>query len=145
MIVDSSAVMAVLEGEPEHERLLHAIARGPARMSAATWLELGIVADARSTAHGERLDELLRVLGVEVVDVTRRQAEVARLAHRRFGRGSGSAARLNYGDCYAYALAVTEGEPLLFVGEDFTHTDIAPVHARPARRTGGNGPVEQLV
>lgn len=126
MIVDSSALMAILEGEAGSDAVLAAAAAGPCRMSAATWVEVSIVADARSAAHGERLDELIRALEVEIVPVSTRQAEVARLAYRRYGRGSGSAARLNYGDCFSYALSVTAGEPLLFVGSDFTETDIAP-------------------
>lgn len=125
MIIDSSALMAILNGEPEGERLLRAAAAGPCLISAATAVEVGIVADARSARHGERLDELLRVLEVEVEPVTVRQAEVARLAYRRYGRGSGSRANLNDGDCFAYALSVTTGQPLLYVGEDFTHTDMA--------------------
>lgn len=125
MIVDSSGLMAILQQEPEGDRLLATIAASQCRISAATMVEIGIVADARSSAHGERLDELLDVLDIEVVPVTVRQAQVARLAYRRFGRGSGSPARLNVGDCFSYALAVEAGQPLLFVGEDFTHTDIA--------------------
>lgn len=126
MIVDSSALMAILQAEPEAEAVLKVAAAGPCRMSAATWVEVSIVADARSAAHGERLDELIGVLEIEIVPVSARQAEVARLAYRRYGRGSASSARLNYGDCFAYALSVTAGEPLLFVGSDFTETDIAP-------------------
>jgi ribonuclease VapC len=91
---------------------------------------LCIVADSRSAAHGERLDAVLTSLEIELVPVTVRHAEVARLAHRRFGRGSGSRARLNYGDCFAYALSVVSGEPLLYVGEDFTHTDVAVALSR---------------
>ncbi len=125
MIIDTSAVMAVLTGEPGAERLLRALASGHCRMSAATWLELSIVADARSAAHGQRLDQVLAGLEVEVVPVDLAQAQVARAAYQRFGRGSGSKARLNYGDCFAYALAITSGEPLLFVGDDFAHTDVA--------------------
>ena len=125
MIVDSSALMAVLEGETDSELVLDAALSGPCRMSAASWLEVAIVADNRSTTHGERPDRLVSTLDIEVVPVTVRQAEVARLAYRRYGRGSGSAARLNYGDCFAYALSVVAGEPLLFVGDDFTHTDVA--------------------
>lgn len=126
MIVDSSALMAILEGEQEADDLLQVAAAGPCQMSVATWLEVSIVADARSANHGERLDELIRALEIEVVPVSTRQGEVARLAYRRYGRGSGSPARLNYGDCFAYALSVTTGEPLLFVGADFTQTDVAP-------------------
>lgn len=125
MIIDSSALMAILNGEPEGDSLLAVIARSECRISAASSVEVGIVADARSTRHGERLDELLAALEIRVEPVTVRQAEVARLAYRRFGRGSGSKATLNFGDCFAYALSVTAGEPLLFVGEDFAHTDVA--------------------
>ena len=126
MIVDSSALMAVLNREPEADAVLQAMAAAPTTMSAATWVEVGIVADARSTAHGERLDRILTALEVEVVPVTQHHVAVARAAYRRFGRGSGSAARLDHGDCFAYALAITTGEPLLFVGDDFTRTDVTP-------------------
>lgn len=127
MIVDSSAVMAILESGPGSERVLAALAGAspPPKMSAATWVEVGIVADARSARHGERLDKVIATLGIEIVPVTCRQAEVARLAYQRFGRGSGSRARLNFGDCFAYALSTTEGQPLLYVGDDFPHTDVA--------------------
>lgn len=124
MIIDSSALMAIINDEAEADRLLRAAATAPCRMSVATRLEVSIVADSRSTTHGERLDRILEVLNVEVVPVSVRDGEVARDAHRRFGRGSGSRARLNYGDCFAYALSVTAGEPLLFAGDDFTHTDV---------------------
>lgn len=129
MIVDTSALIAILEGEPGSMRLLSALAAAsPApRMSAASWVEAGIVADARSARHGERLDRVIEELGIEIVPVTVRQAEVARLAYQRFGRGSGSPARVNYGDCFSYALSTTEGRPLLFVGSDFGQTDVAPV------------------
>jgi ribonuclease VapC len=125
MILDSSALMAIINHEPGSDRLLRAAAGGDCRMSVATWLEVGIVADSRSAGHGERLDRILAALEIELVPVSLRQGEVARVAHRRYGRGSGSKARLNYGDCFAYALSVTTGEPLLFTGEDFTHTDVA--------------------
>ena len=129
MIVDTSALIAILEGEPGSLRLLSALAAAspPPRMSAASWVAAGIVADARSARHGERLDRVIEELGIEIVPVTVRQAEVARLAYQRFGRGSGSPARLNYGDCFSYALSTTEGRPLLFVGGDFAQTDVAPV------------------
>ena len=124
MIVDSSALMAVVGAEPQGEACLQLLVEGPVRMSVATWLEVAIVADARSPAHGDRLDQVLAVLGMELVPVTAQHAAVARAAYRRFGRGSGSPARLNYGDCFSYALAVTTGEPLLFTGDDFAHTDV---------------------
>ena len=130
MIVDSSALMAIVEGEPDADALLARAAEGPCRMSAASWVEVGIVADARSARHGERLNQIIDALEIEIVPVTVRQAEIARLAYRRYGRGSGSPARLNYGDCFAYALAEQQQCPLLFVGNDFAQTDIIP--ARPA-------------
>ena len=126
MIVDSSALLAIVQAEEGFEDLARTALAHPCRMSAATWLEVGIVADQRSTTHGARLDDLVRELAIEVVAVTPRDAEVARAAYRRFGRGSGHPARLNYGDCFAYALSVTSGEPLLFVGEDFAATDVLP-------------------
>ncbi len=124
MIIDSSAVMAIINEEPDADRLLRAAAGAVCRMSVATRLEASIVADARSATHGERLDQILDALDVEVEPVSLRQGEIARTAYRRFGRGSGSPARLNFGDCFAYALSVTSGEPLLFTGDDFTHTDV---------------------
>jgi ribonuclease VapC len=124
VIVDSSALMAILEGEPDAERCLRATVGADCRMSTANWLEAGIVADQRSSTHGERLDRLVATLEIELVPVSAHHATVARAAYRRFGRGSGSAARLNFGDCFSYALSVTTAEPLLFAGEDFTHTDV---------------------
>ena len=125
MIVDSSALLAILGDEPEGERLLQAAAAAECRMAVATRLEASIVADARSAAHGERLDRVIDALEIETVPDSVRLGEVARTAYRRFGRGSGSRARLNFADCFSYALSVVTGEPLLFVGDDFTHTDVA--------------------
>lgn len=124
MIVDSSALVAVVDREPEHETFLQLILDTSSRLSVANWLETCLLLDRRSPAHGRRLDELVDTLGIEIVPVSAEQGGVAREAHRRFGRGSGSPARLNYGDCFAYALALTTGEPLLFKGDDFTHTDL---------------------
>lgn len=126
MIVDSSALMAIIEGEVDSEALVRAATSSRCRMSVATRLEASIVADARSTSHGARLDELIAALEITIEPVTEHQGEIARRAYQRYGRGSGSPARLNYGDCFSYALSVTAGEPLLFVGDDFTHTDIIP-------------------
>ena len=117
--------MAIINDEPAGPALLARAAEGPCRMSAATLVEVGIVADARSTRHGEHLDRIIQALEIEIVPVSRRDAEVARLAYRRYGRGSRSPARLNFGDCFAYALSVTAGEPLLFTGSDFAETDVA--------------------
>ena len=124
MIIDSSALMAVINRESEGDHMTRVMAANPCRISAGTWLEVSIVADGRSAGHGERLDRLLEQFRVERVPVTDHQARVARVAYRRYGKGSGSKARLNLGDCFAYALSSTSGEPLLFIGEDFTHTDV---------------------
>ncbi|QNF95337.1 type II toxin-antitoxin system VapC family toxin [Janibacter sp. YB324] len=126
MIVDSSALIAIIEDEPGAEPLVRAALTSSCRMSVASRLEVSIVADARSAAHGVRLDELVGELEITLEPVTEQQGEIARRAYQRFGRGSGSPARLNFGDCFAYALAVTTGEPLLFVGDDFGHTDVIP-------------------
>jgi ribonuclease VapC len=126
MIVDSSALMAILEDEANADDLTRVAAVGPCRMATATWLEVGIVADQRSASHGERLNQLVAALEIELVPVSSQHAQVARAAYQRFGRGSGSPARLNFGDCFAYALSVVSGEPLLYSGDDFSHTDVQP-------------------
>ena len=127
MIVDTSALFAIIAGEPEADRMLEAIAGAESvRMSAATYVECAIVVDRRSSpATRRRFDQLLTTLAVDIGDLTLDQARIAREAHRDFGRGSGSPARLNLGDCYSYALAVATGEDLLCKGDDFTATDIA--------------------
>ncbi len=130
MIVDSSALMSILCSEPESDEVLQLAAAARCRMSVANRLEVSIVADMRSPAHGSRMDDLIEALEIEMVPVSVREGEVARGAYRRFGRGSGSPARLNFGDCFAYALSVTSGEPLLFVGDDFLHTDVVSARRR---------------
>lgn len=126
MIIDTSAVIALVLGEADQNVLLGAMATARSlRMSAATWVELGVVADRRLTPAAQAaLEQLLDELGIEVADLTVAQARLAREAHRRYGPGSGSKARLNLGDCFSYALAKHLGEPLLFIGEGFTHTDV---------------------
>lgn len=124
MIVDSSAIIAIVQGEPEAERFSRALVDNEVRMSTANWLEAGIVVDSRSATHQAHFEDALQIGQVELTPVTMEQARVAREAHRRYGRGSGSPARLNFGDCFAYALAITTGESLLYKGDDFTHTDI---------------------
>ena len=128
MIVDTSAIIAILRDEPGADRYAHTLARarGP-KMSAATYLETAIVVDLiRDPVLSRRLDELLVVLDATVEPVTRHHAEIARQAYRDFGKGSGHPAGLNFGDCFSYALARASGEPLLFRGTDFGHTDVAP-------------------
>jgi len=125
VIVDSSAVIALLRDEPEAPEIALALARAGSLMSAATYVETGAVVDAaRDPVASRRLDELLQMASIEIADVTVTQAQIARAAYRDFGRGSGHRAGLNFGDCFAYALAKETGRPLLFKGDDFTHTDV---------------------
>jgi ribonuclease VapC len=128
VIVDTSALFAIMADEPERADFLAAIHAVPSvKISAATYVELGVVIDARRDPLDTRaLDDLLRHLRVEVAPFTGDQAMVARAAYRDFGRGSGHPARLNFGDCFSYALSGVSGEPLLFKGNDFGHTDVAP-------------------
>lgn len=132
MIVDTSAVVAVVRQEPEAEEFEEKLARrGPHRMSAATYLESGIVVDAfRDPVLARHLERLLEAATVHVEPLTAQQARIARQAYRDFGRRSGHPARLNFGDCFAYALGVDTGEPLLFKGDDFVHTDVTPAAPR---------------
>jgi ribonuclease VapC len=124
VILDTSAVIAMLLGEPEAQAISACAAGAPRRaMSAATWLEAAIVADNRSAEAGRSFAPLLDRLKVEIVPFTADHAALARAAHARFGRGR-HAAGLNLGDCFAYALAQSRGEPLLFKGDDFRHTDV---------------------
>ncbi len=127
MIIDASAIVAILFDEPEAFVCADAISRAPVRrISAATFLEAAIVMDGSGDpVAGRRLDELLEAAGIEIEPVTVEQARVGREAYRDFGRGSGNPAQLNFGDCFSYALARTTGEPLLYKGQDFGHTGIA--------------------
>ena len=130
MIVDTSAMVAVLKREPGWNRLFDAMlkAENP-RMSAPGWVELGIVAMARLSAEAQaEVDALRDVLDIRIVPFDAEHAALAREAFRRFGRGQHPAA-LNFGDCLTYALARQEGAPLLFVGNDFAHTDLEPALA----------------
>lgn len=129
MIVDSSAIAAILFGEPERETFVGALRRaGGAEMSTASYVEIAAVVDGRrDPALSRELDALLDQLRVSVVDLTTQQARIAREAYRDFGRGSGHRARLNLGDCYSYALATSRRDPLLFKGDNFIHTDVRTV------------------
>jgi ribonuclease VapC len=126
MIIDTSALAAIVFGEADRDSYRRAIAQAPRRViSAATYVELGIVVDSRRDPVLSRsVDDLLNGLGIEVADVAAGQAKIARSAHRDFGRGSGHPARLNLGDCFPYALAKESDEPLLFKGDDFGYTDV---------------------
>ena len=125
MIVDTSAVMTILFGECGSERYDEAIAEATrCRMSVVSFVEAAIVLEGRSgAAAGHELDEFLEEAGIDLVPITPGQAQAARRAWRRFGKGNHPAG-LNFGDCFAYALAETTREPLLFKGQDFALTDI---------------------
>ena len=127
MIIDASALIAILRDEPEAAGCAVAIeAASIRRISAANFLEAAIVIDAsRDPIASRRFDDLLREAQIVVEPVTEAQARIAREAYRDYGRGSSHPARLNFGDCFAYGLARETGEPLLFKGDDFTQTDIA--------------------
>lgn len=125
MVLDTSAIVAILFDEPERFAFNRLIEEAPVRLlSAVSRVETSIVVESRKGRIGRRqLDRLLSVGSIEVVPVTAPLAELACEAHRRFGRGRHPAA-LNIGDCFVYALAKATGEPLLCKGEDFTRTDL---------------------
>ena len=128
MIVDSSALLTILLNEPEERRISVAILGALSRsISAATLLETAMAFESRAGAQAvAELDRLVIQLNLEIVSFTANQAQIAREAFRRYGKGR-HAARLNFGDCIAYALAKDWGEPLLFKGDDFSKTDIEAV------------------
>ena len=126
MIIDTSALLAVLFAEPERGTFLDAMTSATTlTISAATYVEVGAWVDGRKEPVLSRdLDDLLTTLSIEIAPLTEDQARIARQAYRDFGRGSGHAARLNYGDCLSYALAKDSHQPLLWKGDDFGHTDV---------------------
>lgn len=127
MIIDTSALIAILRNEPEAEIYADAIAgAGSRRVSAVSYVEAGVVIDAsKSPVASRRFDDLFREAGLVIEPVTLEQARIAREAYRDFGKGTKHRAGLNFGDCFAYALAKATGEPLLFKGDDFKHTDLS--------------------
>jgi ribonuclease VapC len=133
MILDASAVIAIIHGEPEAAEFSRLIeAAESVSISAANWLEAALVVDgSRNAILSRRFDDVLAIAGVAVEPVTEKHARLARLAYRDFGKGSGHPARLNFGDCFAYALAKSSDAPLLFKGNDFGHTDIVPARPSP--------------
>ena len=128
MIIDTSALIAILRDEPEAKDCARAIERNPIRrLSAANFVESALVIDgSRDPIASRRFDDLVREAHIAIEPVTEAQARIAREAYRDFGKGSGHPAKLNFGDCFAYALSKATGESLLFKGEHFTHTDITP-------------------
>jgi ribonuclease VapC len=128
MVIDASALVALLQDEPEADEFRMAIHGHSIRLvSAATVVEASIVLEGRfGEIAGRELDLFLSKVAIEVVPVDAEQIAEARRAWRRFGRGRHAAA-LNFGDLFAYALSRTTGEPLLFKGDDFARTDVARV------------------
>lgn len=126
MIIDTSVVVAIVHREPDAASFAATMASAPVRrLSAASYVELAAVIDGRrNPVTSGAVDGLLRAFRIDVVPFTVAQARIARVAYQQFGRGSSHPARLNMGDCFAYALARDLGEPLLFKGRDFALTDI---------------------
>ncbi|MGK6320601.1 type II toxin-antitoxin system VapC family toxin [Sphingomonas sp. DT-204] len=128
MIVDTSAIVAILAGEPEREEFLARLAEAPrVLMSAGNWIELSaVVTRSMRKDHALKLDGLFEDLAISIAPVTVTQAEIGCRAYREYGRGTDHPAYFNFGDCFAYALAKDTGEPLLFKGDGFSRTDITP-------------------
>ncbi len=126
MTMDSSAVVAILRDEPEAKMCAEAIqAATVRRISAVNYVEAAVVIDSdHNPIASRRFDDLFRMADIRIEPVTEAQAKLAREAYRDFGRGSGHPAKLNFGDCFAYALARDKGESLLYKGNDFRRTDI---------------------
>lgn len=129
MVIDTSAILALLLEEPEAKKISDIISQDPRRLlSAATALEIMIVIEAKKgEAGGRELDLLLHHAKIDIVPFDFEQAEIARHAWQRYGKGNHPAS-LNFGDCFSYALAKQSGEPLLFKGNDFNQTDILTVN-----------------
>jgi ribonuclease VapC len=127
MIVDTSALIAILRDEPEARACASAIESSAIRrVSAANFVETALIDASRDPVASRRFDDLIREALIIVEPVTEAQARIAREAYRDFGKCSGHPAKLNFGDCFAYALAKVTAEPLLFKGDDFARTDIEP-------------------
>jgi len=145
VIIDTSALIAILRAEDDASDMAHAIERGrDRRISAANYLEAAVVIDgSRDPVASRRFDELIVAADLSIEPVTGEQAQIAREAYRDFGKGSGHKAGLNFGDCFAYALAKATGEPLLYKGNDFTHTDVTPALPATSARPPGPKPAER--
>ncbi|MDT8757273.1 type II toxin-antitoxin system VapC family toxin [Sphingomonas psychrotolerans] len=131
MIVDTSILIALMREEPQTSWIVPILSGnfGALKMSTANYLEAAIVIDAnRDEVLSERLEAVIAHFGIDLVSVSAHHVRVARSAYRTYGKGN-HRARLNFGDCFAYALAKTTGEPLLFKGDDFRQTDIIPAYA----------------
>ena len=138
MVIDSSAILAILQNEPERHAFNVTIAAADQRsLSAASLVELSIVIGARYSADAQTdLDAFLNTAQIEIISVDRGQAELARLAFTQFGKGRHRAA-LNFGDCFSYALAKWLDQPLLFKGDDFSNTDLLLANPSTTERLAG--------
>ncbi|MGA3106775.1 MAG: type II toxin-antitoxin system VapC family toxin [Terriglobales bacterium] len=136
MILDTSAVIAILRLEPQAAEFARIIERAAqTRMSAVSYVEAGAVIDgSKDPVASRRFDELIEAAQVVIEPVTEEQARIARQAYRDFGKTSGHKAKLNFGDCFSYALAKSKGKALLFKGQDFSRTDV-----KSARDSGDFG------
>jgi ribonuclease VapC len=126
VIVDTSALVAIINGEDEAQKFSELLAASlQPKLSAASYLETATVVDRKKAPEASALvDVLLGNYGVQIVPVSERLARAARAAFNKYGKGMGHPAQLNFGDCFVYALAKTADEPLLFKGDDFNHTDV---------------------
>ena len=126
MILDTSAVIAILRLEPEASEFAKIIERAvERRISAVSYVEAAAVIDgSKDPVTSRRFDELIDAAQITIEPVSETQARIARQAYRDFGKTSGHPAKLNFGDCFSYALAITSGEPLMFKGGDFSRTDV---------------------
>ena len=133
MIVDTSALIAIVKQEPEAASIANAMEQAQTvRISAGSLFEAFIVADGyRSPKLSARLDEIVEHPRIVIEPVTAAQARIARQAYRDYGKGSGHPANLNFGDCFSYALAREKREPILYKGDDFGHTDLRPAMRQP--------------
>ena len=126
MIVDSSALVAILKSEPDWRRFAQALdSAETARLSAATYVEISVVVQRlKDPALESEIDDLIERFEIEIEPLTAQQARIARRAYRDYGKGSGHPANLNFGDCFSYALAREKREPILYKGDDFVYTDL---------------------
>ena len=125
MILDTSVLIAVLLDEPEKPEFSRKmLEQSPCQLSAGSWIEVSAVLTRRDDDRTAALYELVDLFDITIAPVTAEQARIGHDAYRLYGRGTGHPANLNFGDCFAYALARATGEPLLFKGEDFIHTDV---------------------
>ncbi len=131
MILDTSALIAILRLEAEAPEFAKLIERAKQpRISAVSYVEAGVVIDgSKDPIASRRFDELIEEAQIEIEPVTETHAHIARQAYRDFGKTSGHPAKLNFGDCFSYALAKSKGEPLLFKGQDFSRTDVKSARA----------------